>query len=105
MTLENIPFGFQDIYEGKADEAIENPQILARSGDASQKVELVDSKTIRLTVQGNGTVGAANAFAVQVDGHIGDGEAPIVVEFDYTVVSPDATEVSFTKTSREKIPV
>ncbi len=105
MTLEPVPFGFQDIYKGVADEDFENPVIVKRSGDAGQRVEKTGPKNLQLIVQGNGSVGANNAFAVQVDGHIGDGDVPIVNEFDYDVTSPDATEVTFTKTGREKIPV
>ena len=105
MTLEPVPNGFQDVYKGVGDEDFENPVILKRSGDAEQRVEKTGPKTLQLIVMGNGTVGAANAFAVQVDGHIGDGEAPIVTEFDYEVTSPDATAVTFTKDRREPIPI
>lgn len=104
MKLEAVPVGFQDTYQGVADEDFENPVILPRAGDATQSVQKTDSKTLQLIVRGDGTVGANTSFAVQVDGHIGDGEADIVNEFDYDTVSPDATEVTFTKTGRTPIP-
>lgn len=109
MKLEKIPFGFQDVYEGKADEAVENPRIVAVRGDATQSVKLIDPKTIELIVRGDGQVGldddpATNAFQVVTDGHIGDGEVELVNDFEYNVISPDATSVSFTKVRREPIP-
>lgn len=109
MKLESVPKGFRDIYEGKADEAIENPQIVAVRGDSTQSVKLLDPKTVELTVNGDGAVGpddlpTNNAFQVTVDGHIGDGEVVIVSDFEYNVISKDATEVSFTKVRREPIP-
>lgn len=109
MKLETIPFGFRDIYKGEADEAVENPKIVAVRGDATQSVKLVDPKTLELTVNGNGSVGLddeppTNAFQVVTDGHIGEGEVQLVNDFEYNVVSPDATTVSFTKLRREPIP-
>lgn len=107
--LESIPSGFRDVYEGKADEAIENPAIVAVRGDSTQSVKLLDSKTVELTVNADGAVGpddepTSNAFQVTVDGHIGNGDVVIVSDFEYNVVSKDATEVSFTKVRREPIP-
>lgn len=109
MKIDSIPFGFRDIYSGVADEAIENPTIIAVRGDSTQTVKLVDPKTIELVVNGDGSVGpddlpTNNAFQVAVDGHIGEGEVTIVTDFEYNVVSPDATTVSFTKVRREPIP-
>ena len=109
MKIDSIPKGFRDIYQGVADEAVENPAIVAVRGDSTQSVKLIDPKTIELTVNGDGSVGpddlpTNNAFQVTVDGHIGDGEASIVNDFEYNVVSPDATTVSFTKVRREPIP-
>lgn len=104
MKLDAVPLGFRDIYEGVADEDFENPLILQRTGNATQSVVKTKDKTLELTINGDGTVGSNTAFAVQVDGHIGDGEADIVNEFDYDTISPDATEVTFTKLRREKIP-
>jgi len=110
MKLDSIPKGFRDIYEGKADEAIETPTIVAVRGDSTQTVKLVDSKTLELTVNGDGSVNpddepTGNAFQVKVDGHIGDGDVEIVTDFEYNTISNDATSVSFTKLRREPIPV
>lgn len=107
--LESVPKGFRDIYEGKADEDVENAEIIAVRGDSTQSVKLLDAKTVELTVNGDGSVGpddepTLNAFQVKVDGHIGDGEVGIVTDFEYNVVSKDATEVAFTKVRREPIP-
>ena len=104
MKLDSVPLGFRDIYQGVADEPFENPVILTRSGTATQSVTQTDKVTLELTVNGDGTIGENTAFAVQVDGHVGDGEADVVNEFDYDVISPDATAVNFTKVRREKIP-
>lgn len=103
MKIENIPLGFRDIYSGVADEAIENPVIVAVSGNGTQSVTLTDKKTIELVVNGDGDIGS-NAFQVSVDGHVGDGEVAIVTDFEYDVVSADATTVQFTKVRREAIP-
>lgn len=103
MKIENVPIGFRDIYSGVADEAIESPVIVAVSGNATQSVTLVDKKTVELTVNGDGDIGS-NAFQLTVDGHIGDGDVAIVTDFEYDVVSVDATAVSFTKVRREPIP-
>lgn len=109
MRIESIPKGFRDVYRGEADEAIENPKIVAVRGDSTQSVVLVSPKVIELTVNGDGAVGpddepTNNAFQVVVDGHIGDGEVPIVNDFEYNAISPDATVVSFSKVRREPIP-
>ena len=104
MKLDSVPHGFRDIYEGVGDEDFENPVILTRSGDSTQSVVKAKTKTLELIVNGDGAVGGNSAFAVQVDGHIGDGEVDIVNEFDYDTISADATAVSFTKVRREKIP-
>lgn len=104
MTLEPVPYDYQDIYEGTGDEDFENPIIVKGSGDGSQSVQKTGPKKLQLIVRGDGTVGSNNTFSVQVDGHIGDGDAPIITEFDYNVVSPDATEVTFKKIGREPIP-
>lgn len=114
MKLVAVPAGFRDIYIGEANEAVENPTIENLSGDGKPTVELLppevsddnpDGKPnlLKLTVPA-GTVGGNTAFTVRVDGHVGDGEAPVDNEFDYDTVSPDATSVSFTKSRREKIP-
>lgn len=103
MKLESIPAGFQDIYEGVADEGFENPTIENVVGDGTQLVEKTGEKTLQLTVRA-GTVGSNTSFDVRVDGHVGEGDAPVVTQFDYDTISPDATTVSFTKTRREKIP-
>lgn len=109
MKIDSIPKGFRDVYEGKADEAVENPTIIAVRGDSTQSVRLVDPKTVELIVNGDGSVNpddepTGNAFQVSVDGHIGEGEVAIVTDFEYNTVSPDATTVSFTKVRREPIP-
>ena len=104
MTLDKVPHGFRDIYEGVGDEDFENPVILPRSGDSTQSVVKTKEKTLELTINGDGAVGGNTAFAVQVDGHIGDGEVDVVNEFDYDTISADATVVNFTKLRREKIP-
>lgn len=109
MKLESVPKGFRDIYNGVADEEIENPQIVAVRGDSTQSVKLLDSKTVELTVNGDGAVGpddlpTSNAFQVTVDGAIGEREVVIVSDFEYNVVSKDATVVSFTKVRREPLP-
>lgn len=105
IKLEDVPYGYQDIYEGKADEAVENPRIEDIAGDAEQSIQLADPapKTLRMVVMGNGNVGP-NAFASVVDGHIGEGDAVIRTEFEYNVISADATEVVYKKVSREPIP-
>ncbi len=105
MNLEAVPFGFQDTYRGEADEDFENPVINRTSGDAEQRVEKTGPKTLQLIVLGNGTIGATTTFTLTIDGHLGEGDVPIVSEFDYVVTSPDATTIAFTKTNREKIPV
>lgn len=107
--LESVPKGFQDIYEGVADEEVENPEIIAVRGDSTQSVKLLNPKTVELTVRGDGSVGpddepTLNAFQVKVDGHVGDGDVAIVTDLEYNVVSKDATIVNFTKVRREPIP-
>ncbi len=106
VQLEDIPVGYQDIYEGTADGAIEDPKIEDITGDANQRIELADPapKTVRMTVMGDGAIGP-NVFASIVDGRIGEGKVEIRTEFKYSVISPDATTISWTKKSREKIPV
>ncbi len=105
--LDSVPKGFRDIYTGVADEPIGQPTILPRSGDATQSVSIpdpTDPKTIELIVNGDGTIGSTTAFAVQVQGHVGDDSDDIVTEFTVDTISPDATEVTFTKVRREPIP-
>lgn len=109
MKIDSIPKGFRDVYQGVADEAIENPEIVPVRGDSTQSIRLVDPKTVELIVNGDGSVNpdddpTGNAFQVKVDGHIGSGEVAIVSDFEYNTVSPDATTISFTKTRREPIP-
>lgn len=103
MILESIPAGFQDIYQGVADEAIENPRIENVVGDSTQAVTQTDPKTVELTVRGNGEL-AHKTFDLVVDGHIGEGEVALRTTFEYDVVSPDATSISFNKVRREPIP-
>lgn len=108
MKLESIPKGFRDIYQGVADEPIENPEIIPVRGDSTQSVKQVDEKTIELTVNGDGSVNPdtdppGNAFQVKVDGHLGDGEVALVEDFEYNTIQKDATTVSFTKLRREPI--
>lgn len=110
MKLESVPKGFRDVYEGKADEEVENPEIIAGRGDSTQTVKLLDSKTVELTVNGDGSVGpddepTLNAFQVKVDGAIGPRDVSIITDFEYNVVSKDATVVSFAKVRREPLPV
>ena len=103
MKLESIPAGYQDIYEGTANEEFENPQVINVTGDGVQAAEKVAAKTLQLTVRA-GTVGGNTAFTVRIDGHVGDGDAPVDAEFDYDTISPDATSISFAKVRRELIP-
>lgn len=103
MKLESVPAGFRDIYEGVANEDFENPQIVNKVGDGEPSVTKTKAKTVELTVPA-GTVGGNTAFTVRIDGHVGDGEAPVDTEFDYDTVSPDATSISFVKLRREAIP-
>lgn len=104
MKLESVPVGFRDVYQGTANEDFENPQIETRAGSGTQAVTKTGPKTLELTVNGDAPVGENTSFAVKIDGHIGDGEAEIVTEFDYDTVSPDATTISFAKVRREPIP-
>lgn len=104
MDLEAVPFGYQDTYKGEADEDFENPVIVPGTGDGEQRVEKTGPKTCQLIVMGNGTIGQKNTFSVKIDGHLGEGEAEIVTEFAYDVVSPDATTIGFTKVGRTPIP-
>lgn len=103
MKLESVPAGFQDIYEGVGNEDFENPEILNVVGDGKPSVTKTGIKKLELTVPA-GTVGGNTAFTVRVDGHVGDGDAPVDTEFDYDTISPDATSVSFAKLRREPIP-
>lgn len=104
MNLESVPVGFRDIYSASADEAIENARIENATGTSTAEVVLVGSKSIELTVNGNGDIGPSTAEVV-VDGHIGEGEVAIRVPIDWETISADATELSaFTKVRREKIP-
>lgn len=103
MKLESVPAGFQDVYEGAANEAFENPEVVNVVGDGKPSVTKTGSKTLELIVPA-GTVGGNTSFTVRVDGHVGDGDAPVDTEFDYDTISPDATSVSFTKLRREPIP-
>jgi len=103
MKIEDIPVGYQDIYEGKADEPIENPKLEMLSGGADASVQQKDPTTIEVTFRGEGGIGPSSC-RVTVDGHIGDGDVPIVTEFEWNVVSADATTVGFTKVRREQIP-
>lgn len=103
MKLENVPAGFQDVYEGVANEDFENPEVLNVVGDGKPSVVKTAAKKLELTVPA-GTVGGNTSFTVRVDGHVGDGDAPVDTEFDYDTISADATSVSFTKVRREAIP-
>lgn len=103
MKLESVPAGFQDIYEGTANEDFENPQVLNVVGDGQPSVAKTGPKKLEVTVPA-GTVGGNTSFTVRIDGHVGDGEAPVDTEFDYDTVAPDATTVSFAKVRREPIP-
>lgn len=104
MKLESVPAGFQDVYEGVANEEFENPEVLNIVGDGKPSVVKTGPKTLELTVPA-GTVGGNTSFTVRVDGHVGDGDAPVDVELDYDTVSPDATTLTFgAKLRREPIP-
>lgn len=105
IRLESVPFNFQDVYTGTADQAIEGPKIIDITGEGTQSVQLADPapKTVELIVRGDGAIGP-NAFQVVVDAHVGEGEVPLITEFEYDVISPDATSISFVKTRREPIP-
>lgn len=105
MKIESVPKGFQDIYTGVADEAIELPEnpVEQITGNSTAAVKLVDSKTVELTIRGDGDIGPSSV-AVLVDGHVGEGEVPIRTEFEWDTVSKDATTVQFTKVRREPLP-
>ncbi len=104
IRLESVPFNFQDIYEGTSDQAVENPKIVDITGEGTQSVQMDQPTKVVLTVRGDGAVGP-NAFQVIVDAHVGEGEVQLITEFEYDVISPDATSISFVKTRREPIPV
>jgi hypothetical protein len=61
------------------------------SGD-SQVVYNPEStaKSIKVWFYGDGATGDKSA-RITVDGHVGDGDQPVSLDFDWTVASPDAT--------------
>jgi hypothetical protein len=106
MQLEQVPKGFQDIYEGTADEDIELPAepVQQLTGNSTMGVRLLSPRKLELTVRADGDIGSSSV-AVTVDGHIGDGEVPIRLEFNWDTVHKDATEITgITKVRREPIP-
>lgn len=52
---------------------------------------------------GDGAVGPKSA-TVSVDGHVGDGDVEVTQEFDWEVISPDATAFKATPSPLEPIP-
>lgn len=103
MKVDAVPAGYQDIYKGTGDEDFENPEIINLTGSGVPTVKKTGERTVELCVPA-GHVGDNTSFGVKVDGHIGDGDVPIVSLFDYDTVSADATEINFLKVRREKIP-
>lgn len=114
MKLDTVPAGFQDVYIGEANEAFENPRIENHVGDGKVTVEALalddpdnpegKKNLLKLTAPA-GTVGGNTSGTIRVDGHVGEGEAPVDFPFDYDTVSPDATTLTFgAKVRREPIP-
>jgi len=105
ITLEPIPKGFQDVYEGVADEEVElnESPIEQLSGNSTATIRLLEPKKVELTVRADGDIGLSSIRA-KIDGHVGPGDAVIATDFEWATVSKDATEVTFNKVRREKIP-
>lgn len=103
MKLDAVLKGKRDVYIAEANGAFENPVVVNQVGDGVVTLEKLTpddpdaggkENMLRLKVQ-SGTVGSNTSFGVQIDGHVGDGEAPVIVELDFDTVAPDATTLTF----------
>ena len=67
--------------------------IEAVEGDSTATVRPESTnKSVKLFVNGDGTLGTGKVVRVVADGHIGAGEAAISIEIAWDVADPDATE-------------
>jgi len=113
VRLDKVTFGMRDIYIAEANAPFENPQIVNQTGSGKVTVtplplgdpDNAEGKPNRLKLAVEaGTVGETNKFGLQIDGHVGEGEAPVLVELEYETVAPDATTLQvFTRLRSEPI--